>query len=85
MAALQRVYAGPGDALYVSVGECAGTSSIVCVRARAPRRVACVCACVVRVVCRGPCPVPTPDAYSLWSLGAWLCVVDRIAQVSTYR
>ena len=54
---------------------------IVCVRARAPRRVACVCACVVRVVCRGPCPVPTPDAYSLWSLGAWLCVVDRIAHL----
>ena len=45
MAALQRVYAGPGDALYVSVGECAGTS---CVCARARRAVWRVC---VRVSC----------------------------------
>jgi hypothetical protein len=45
MAALQRVYAGPGDAIYVSVGECAGTS---CVCARARRAVWRVC---VRVSC----------------------------------
>ena len=41
MAALLRVYAGPGDALYVSVGECAGACR-VCVRA--PYGV-CVCVC----------------------------------------